>query len=82
MKDSELTHIKSISDITEEVLSKLTAEQAKMLRKRFGVDTSKLENSLPVQEAFDKTRLRIKEIEEKYRSKARGKNEPPEPEDS
>ena len=80
MNDSKLNHIKDVKDLTEEELSELTAEQAKMLRKRFGIDTDTIENSIPVQKATDATRLRIKQIEEKYLSKFGGNKQPPEPE--
>jgi len=79
MKDSELDRIRDISDLTEEEVAELTAEQAIMLRERFGIDSKNIGNSSPIQKATDPTRLRLKKIEEKFLSKLRGNGKPHEP---
>ena len=81
MKNNELDRIRDIADLSEEQVAELTAEQAKMLGERFGIDAKNIENSIPVQNATDPTRVRIKKIEERILLKLRGSDEPTEPED-
>jgi hypothetical protein len=53
-------------EISKEMLSNLTAREAKALRERFGEDAFKDDHTLEeVGKQFDITRARIKEIEEK-----------------
>jgi ClpX C4-type zinc finger/Sigma-70, region 4 len=61
--------------ITKVILANLTAKEAITLRSRFGVFLSKEINPDDAGGQFDKTRQRIKEIEEKALRKLKAKRE-------
>jgi rubrerythrin len=60
---------------TKEVLSKLTAREAKVLRDRFGISLESNATLEEIGKQFDITRARIREIEKKALKKLRQKNE-------
>ncbi len=83
MKDDEDTEknlleiLKSddLSDKTKEVLSNLTAREAKVLRMRFGIDLNEDHSLEEVSKQFEVTRDRIRAIEEKALRKLRKNND-------
>ncbi len=70
-----LDHIKSLSDLTKEVLSHLTAREAKILRERFGVDLENIAELEAIGKQFDITRERIRELERKALKKLQKDND-------
>jgi RNA polymerase primary sigma factor len=61
----------SLSEVTREVLSSLTAREAKVLRMRFGIDMNTDHTLEEVGKQFDVTRERIRQIEAKALRKLR-----------
>ena len=61
----------SLRDVTKEVLDTLTPREAKVVRLRFGIDTSTDHTLEEVGEQFEVTRERIRQIEEKALRKLR-----------
>ena len=76
----ELLKSDNLSDKTREVLSNLTAREAKVLRMRFGIDLSNNHSLEEVGKQFEITRERIRAIEEKALRKLR-KNDDDDPDD-
>ena len=74
MTDDKFNHITSIEDLTEEDLENMTAEQAKMLRERFGIIKTNQIDKEQLQEQYETTRRRIKEIEAKFLRKKEGED--------
>lgn len=74
MEDDKFKHISSIEDLTEEDLKKMTADQAKMLRERLGIDKKNTIDKDQLQEQNEATRNRIKEIEAKFLRKRENKD--------
>lgn len=62
-------------EVTRDILSKLTFEEAKILRDRLGFKSSSEINSDEVSAQFEVVRERIKQIEEKALKKPALKNE-------
>ncbi|MDH5179811.1 MAG: hypothetical protein OEZ39_04465 [Gammaproteobacteria bacterium] len=67
----ERFNIKNSEDVTVDVLLKITAEEAKILRNRFGTEIDYYPVSDEMIKQFDLIRTRIKQIEEKALAKLR-----------
>ncbi len=68
---AELLKNGNLSEITKDVLSRLTAHEAKVLKMRFGIDVSENHSLEEVGKQFDVTRERIRAIEEEALRKLR-----------
>lgn len=75
MSDDDKNNSESLAEAAKEVLANLTAREAQVLRKRFGIDISSENTLQEIAAQFDATRERIQRIEEKALKKLARKKE-------